>query len=109
MTIETFVRVSATDLPFSPLVIFGQNQRMVYHEVLIAGDLLQGDVGTRLCQARLRQRTCVFHKTRFVAIHPWRFWAVGAASLRDDPNDTKLALLRNGHAPNGFGAVIWYV
>jgi len=45
MVIETFVRVCATDLPL-PLacLIFEQSQRMVYREVLIAGDLSQHDV-----------------------------------------------------------------
>ena len=40
-----FVRVCATDLPLSPAcLIFEQSQRMVYSEVLIAGDLSQHDV-----------------------------------------------------------------
>ncbi len=45
MVIETFVRVCATDLSLSrTFLIFEQNQRMVYCEVLIAGDLTQDDV-----------------------------------------------------------------
>ena len=51
MIIETFTRVCATDPPLScNLLIFGQNQRSVYHEVLIAGDLSPDDVSMATSQ-----------------------------------------------------------
>jgi hypothetical protein len=46
MNTPTFIRVRATDLRLSrALLTFEQNQREVYREVLIAGDLSQDDVG----------------------------------------------------------------
>jgi hypothetical protein len=46
MNITTFIQVRATDLRRSrALLTFEQNQREVYREVLIAGDLSQDDVG----------------------------------------------------------------
>ena len=51
MRIETFVRVRPAHLPLScPFLTFEQNQRMVYHEVLVAGDLSQDDVNRATAQ-----------------------------------------------------------
>ena len=45
MVIETLVRVCVTDLPLHHAVLmFKKSQRMVYREILIAGDLSQHDV-----------------------------------------------------------------
>ena len=45
MVIETLVRVCATDLPLHhAFLMFKKSQRMVYREILIAGDLSQHDV-----------------------------------------------------------------
>ena len=43
MVIETFISVCATDLPPYISLNFAQNQRKVYREVLIAGDLSKED------------------------------------------------------------------
>ena len=45
MEIETFIRVRTTKLPLprTPLIL-EQNQRKIYREVLIAGDLSQDNV-----------------------------------------------------------------
>jgi hypothetical protein len=51
MIIDTFVRVRATDSQLrSSLLIFKQNQREIYREVLIAGDLSQEDVSNAINQ-----------------------------------------------------------
>ena len=45
MDIQTLVRVRTTDLPLPCVfLIFEQSQSKTYREVLIAGDLSQGDV-----------------------------------------------------------------
>jgi hypothetical protein len=51
MVIKTFVRVRITSLPlFCTYLIFEQNQRTVYREVLIAGDLSRDDVDRATAQ-----------------------------------------------------------
>jgi len=51
MVIETFIRVRVTRLLFAfTFLIFEQNQRMAYREVLIAGDLSQDDVDRATAQ-----------------------------------------------------------
>ncbi len=59
MDIETFVRVRSTDLlVYRAFLIFEQNQRLVYREVLIAGDLSPGDVERATRQLGAFQVSC---------------------------------------------------
>ena len=50
MEIKTFIRVCARPVFFLNPLIFEQNQRRVYREVLIAGDLSQNDVARATAQ-----------------------------------------------------------